>query len=456
MIQNLDDTDSGGEDESDDQQQQQQQSDEDSSVSDSEDTASSSDNSSCDDETDDDSDDSQAATVSQTQTQGVSRDGTAWNILPKTALSGRLQAQNVFSAKPGPTAYTRTVRQPVDAFRLLLDEGMFRHIKTCTVQYARQSEPSWDMTDTELDAFVGLLYLRGCMNARSFPIDLLWSEKYGCQAFRQTMARDRFKKIKKYVRFDCRTTRQERLKTDKFCMMTWVLQRFVENSQKAYIPDYSLTVDEQLFPMKARCRFTQFMPNKPDKFGIKFWILAEVSSKYCLNITPYLGKDEERVDSLGTHTVMKLMEPYLGRGYNVTTDNFFTSKDLALKLVDKRTSLVGTVRLNRKEIPPCDKLPTHESVFFSTNNNSLNLVKYQAKPKKTVVMMSTLHRGAECQTDGKKKPESVLFYNENKCGVDVLDAMCKLMSTKASCRRWPLAVFFNVLDMAAVNSWIRR
>ena len=94
-----------------------------------------------------------------------------------------MQAQNVFSTKPGPTAYTRTILQPVDAFRLLLDEGMFHHIKTCTVQYARQTEPLWDMTDPELDVFVSLLYLRGCMNARSFPIDLLWSEKYGCQAF---------------------------------------------------------------------------------------------------------------------------------------------------------------------------------------------------------------------------------------------------------------------------------
>ena len=30
------------------------------------------------------------------------------------------------------------------------------------------------------------------------------------------------------------------------------------------------------------------MPNKPDKFGIKFWVLAEVSSKYVCNLLPYL------------------------------------------------------------------------------------------------------------------------------------------------------------------------
>ena len=93
------------------------------------------------------------------------------------------------------------------------------------------------------------------------------------------------------------------------------------------------------------------MPNKPDKFGIKFWIIAELNSKYCLNLNPYLGKYEERVTSLRTHVVMTLMEPYFCRGYNVTMDNFFTSVELAQKLLDKRTSLVGTVRLNRKEIP---------------------------------------------------------------------------------------------------------
>jgi hypothetical protein len=300
----------------------------------------------------------QAADVTK-KNQVVSKDGTKWEIVSTAKPSGRLQAQNVFTARPGPTSYARAISRPVDAFRLLFDEGLFRHIKLCTVEYARQTDSAWNVTDDELDAFVGLLYLRGCMSAKSFPLHLLWSEAYGGQAFRSTMNRDRFTEIKRYMRFDVRSTRQARLKDDKFCMMSWVLDRFVQNSQKAYIPELSLTIDEQLFPTKARCRFTQFMPNKPDKFGIKFWILAEVDSKYCLNVKPYLGKDETRVDSLGTHVVMTLMEPYFCRGYNVTTDNFFTSRDLALKLLDKRTSLIGTMRLNRKEIPASDKL-THD------------------------------------------------------------------------------------------------
>jgi len=53
-------------------------------------------------------------------------------------------------------------------------------------------------------------------------------------------------------------------------------------------------VDEQLLPTKTRCPFIQFMPNKPDKFGIKFWNLVDLKSKYLLNSYPYLGKDTDK------------------------------------------------------------------------------------------------------------------------------------------------------------------
>jgi len=181
MLQNLADTDSGSDVES------QRNEDSESSVQMS---PSSSDD---DDDDDDVSRQSDAASttssvvVQQTPAttavdgQTVARDGTKWTIVTQTAIAGRFQSQNVFTAKPGPTAYTRTVTRPVDAFRLLIDEGMLRHIKRCTVEYAQTKESTWDMVDAELDIFLGLLYLRGVMKAKNFPLDLLWSDKYGCQ-----------------------------------------------------------------------------------------------------------------------------------------------------------------------------------------------------------------------------------------------------------------------------------
>ena len=54
----------------------------------------------------------------------------------------------------------------------------------------------------------------------------------------------------------------------------------------------------------------------------------------------------------------------------------------------------------------------------------------------------------------QKKPKAILFYNETKVGVDVLDQMSRCYSVKAGRRHWPIHVFYNVIDMALINSWI--
>jgi len=57
-------------------------------------------------------------------------------------------------------------------------------------------------------------------------------------------------------------------------------------------------------------------------------------------------------------------------------------------------------------------------------------------------------------SDPKKIPETVAFYNSTNYGVDVVDQMARKYSVKASWRRWPVQVFYNILDLAAINAWI--
>ncbi|KAK3789601.1 hypothetical protein RRG08_061653 [Elysia crispata] len=52
----------------------------------------------------------------------------------------------------------------------------------------------------------------------------------------------------------------------------------------------------------------------------------------------------------------------------------------------------------------------------------------------------------------KTVPEVVDFYNSTKDGVDSLDLMAHSMTTKRQTKRWPIVVFFNILDMASVAS----
>ena len=40
------------------------------------------------------------------------------------------------------------------------------------------------------------------------------------------------------------------------------------------------------------------------------------------------------------------------------------------------------------------------------------------------------------------------FYNKTKSGVDITDQMARQYTVKAGARRWPMAVFYNILDLA--------
>lgn len=99
-----------------------------------------------------------------------------------------------------------------------------------------------------------------------------------------------------------------------------------------FTPNENLNVYEQLFPTKYRCRFTQHIPQKPDKYEIKIWILAvtvvKVDSQYLQNAIPYMGKDDDCTSIKGEQVTMELMEQYENKGYHITSDQFFSSLSL--------------------------------------------------------------------------------------------------------------------------------
>ena len=56
------------------------------------------------------------------------------------------------------------------------------------------------------------------------------------------------------------------------------------------------------------------------------------------------------------------------------------------------------------------------------------------------------------QSSVKQKPQVILFYNKNKVRVDCFDQMARLYSTRSASQRWPLTVWGNILDIAAINA----
>lgn len=52
--------------------------------------------------------------------------------------------------------------------------------------------------------------------------------------FSETMSRNNFTEILRFIRFDKKSQRSERLKADKFAMVSTIWNIFIENSQNCY------------------------------------------------------------------------------------------------------------------------------------------------------------------------------------------------------------------------------
>ena len=68
---------------------------------------------------------------------------------------------------------------------------------------------------------------------------------------------------------------------------------------------------------------------------------------------------------------------------------------------------------------------------------------------KNVFVLSTVHTGVGTFSVAKAKPESVMYYNNTKYGEDVPDQMRRRTPSKAE--RWPVAVFYNILNLAGIS-----
>ena len=82
-------------------------------------------------------------------------------------------------------------------------------------------------------------------------------------------------------------------------------------------------------------------------------------------------------------------------------------------------------------------------------------VKYQAKEKNSVCLLSSMHDSADVDVSNeKKKPKMILFNNANKAGVNCFDQMARLYTTRSASRRWTVVVWGNILDIAAINFYV--
>ncbi|CAK9810838.1 PiggyBac transposable element-derived protein 4 [Anthophora plagiata] len=346
-----------------------------------------------------------------------------------------------------------------ECFHLFINDTIMDNIILYTNKRAIESileNKKWKPLDrTELDAFFGLLLLIGRFRESRESKHDLWKENEALSRrfYAAIMSPDRFVNILRYIRFDESTTREERKSSNKLAPLQEITNIFSQNCRDSYNATDFGCVDEQLMTFRGRS-FKVYMPNKPGKYGIKIWTLCDSNTFYCCNMEVYLGKHGTAPEKQQGKRVVKQLTDFWK---NSVTDNFFTDLSLAEELLENNIFLVGTMRKNKTDLPKTlidtRNRSQYSSYFLFTVK--LTLVSYVPKPRKCVVLLSTLHHEHSISTPAEKfKPDIINYYNSTKSGVDVLDKVVTEYSSRRCTRRWPLSLFMHYLDIAAYNAFI--
>ncbi|XP_060780363.1 piggyBac transposable element-derived protein 4-like [Neoarius graeffei] len=368
-------------------------------------------------------------------------------------------AANVIQMAPGPTrlavTYVSDIRSSFDMF---MPPPIKNIILDCTnIEGRRVFGERWkDLDETDLDAYFGVLILAGVFKSKGEATESLWDKETGRELFQSTMSLQTFNIISRTIRFDVRDDRPVRQQRDKLAAIRTVWDKWVARLPLLYNPGPNVTVDEQLMPFRGRCPFRQYIPSKPAKYGIKIWAACDSASSYAWNLQVYTGKCRGGAPekNQGMRVVLDMAQGL--SGHNITCDNFFTSHKLGQELLKRKVTMLGTVRKNKLELPPhllkLNNRPVYSSKFAYTPDTTL--VSYVPKKGKNVVLMSTLHRSGRICGQDHLKPEMVMDYNATKGGVDNLDKLVTTYSCKRRTLRWPLVLFFDMLDISAYNAFV--
>lgn len=164
----------------------------------------------------------------------------------------------------------------------------------------------WSYTDN-LDTFVGILLLSS-YNMRGEQKEY-WSKDpdLKCDIVRLAMSRKRFYQIKSKIKYSKRKNKDD---SDKAWRVRAIVNLFKENILQLGFFSTALSVDEMIVKFFGRSCMKQYIPQKPDRFGFKFWVICTAFG-YLLDFDIYCGKnfsnDVLSSCALGSRVVLQMI-----------------------------------------------------------------------------------------------------------------------------------------------------
>lgn len=383
-----------------------------------------------------------------------------------------------FQKPPG-----KSFEKEIDYFSLFFTDELLEEIVKETNRFAKEKiqmntplrkRSIWsewtDVTLQEMKAFLGLLINMG-MNPRPdlqsyFSED--WIDKM--PFFKDVFSRSRFLMIFWCLHLAPPGDKAQTAKT-RGNKVRNVLDYLDNKYREYYIPNEFLSGDESTVAFKGRVIFKVYNKDKPNKWGIKVYVLCDAITGYILAMVPYFGKTTSenlvRPDlPVTARIIMHLMEQvitkYPAPGYHVYIDRYYHGVQLAEELLKKKCYVTGTIMSNRKNLPQeitaknLKKMKSGDVKSFR-KDDKLSMVAW--RDKRVVLMLSTLYDNSTQEVTRKngetiQKPTMICEYNKKMGGVDLADHYISSYDFIRKTLKWYRKMFFWLFETSIVNSYI--
>ncbi|XP_046737562.1 piggyBac transposable element-derived protein 4-like [Diprion similis] len=207
-----------------------------------------------------------------------------------------------------------------------------------------------------------------------------------------------------------------------------------------FIPGENICVDESVVKFKGKISFITYHPNKPIKWGIRIYVLADSETGYVYSILPYYG----------SITSENLSRPDSLASTRITLHLYYTSIPLSQELRKMKCHLTGTIQINREGVPTSlnkPKLKEKKTVAYKQGNTML----LAWRDKRIVTLLSNWHNAGMITTnifirggtnEVIEKPSVVVGYTKSMGGVDRADQYASSYCFLRISLKWWRKLFF--------------
>ena len=244
-----------------------------------------------------------------------------------------------------------------------------------------------------------------------------------------------------------------------------------------------LCIDEMMVSSKSKYGPRVYQKGKPHPWGFKLFGISDMYGiVYLMHL--HCGKFPQvhpfpNLGSTGNRVLWLIQNVPRNQNYNLYMDNYFNSIPLMNELLKIGIHSMGTIRIpnaagfSQSCIPDKELTDLGDRAFVEYiasfegsidpgirilrwNDSKIFNFAHTSGSAHPTTKKERWHRGKDnrCHKTEIDMPSVIGKYNKCMGGIDKMDSMIGMFPCKMKVRRWPMSIFFHIIDITVGNAWL--